>query len=452
MGRIRLLLVDDDEVFRRLLTSSLRELGYDVVPAGSVEEARFRILDSVLDLALVDLRLSDGDGLDVLRAIREHQPRVETVMLTGHGTISTSVQAMRQGAFDYLRKPCPTEELEVTLQKAREHQMLVAQNAALRRGLIPSGARRTAGMVGESPAFRELLDLVGRIAPADSTVLIHGETGTGKEEVAKLLHAMSPRSGNPLVTVDCTSLQPELLSNELFGHERGSYTGAERAKPGLFEVADQGTLFLDEIGEVPPEIQTRLLRVLEGGTFRRVGATREIRVDVRIVAATNRELTKMMSEGQFRRDLYYRLSTIGIHVPPLRSRLEDVPLLVECFLDRLEWKLGRARRFTPAAMTALRKYAWPGNVRELMHVVERAVVLARNTEIGVEALPRELLNPALSDPELPEELATCAEIERRHILRVIESVRGSRTRACAILGIGERTLYRKLKEYGYGQE
>ena len=441
----KLLLVDDDDAFRAVLTHALADAGYEVVPAGSVEAARMCIAAHDLDLALVDLCLGDGDGLDVLALLRERQPRVQVVMLTGHGTIASSVEAMRRGAFDYLRKPCSVEELEVTLQKAQEHQGLLERNAVLTRGLArPTGAP---SMIGGSPAFLELLDLVDRVAEADAAVLVLGETGAGKDEVARRLHAMSPRRAAPLVTVDCAALDPSLLTNELFGHERGSYTGATAAKPGLFEVADRGTLFLDEVGELTPETQTRLLRVIETGRFRRVGGTRELSVDVRVVAATNRDLDHMMSHGQFRRDLYYRLSTICVEVPPLRRRREDVAPLCEVFLARLNVRRGQRKRLSAEALERLCAYDWPGNVRELLHVIERAHILSRGDRIDTEGLPAEVLRAAPSPAPDDHELLPLSEVERRHIERVVAEMHGNRARAASILGIGERTLYRKLKDY-----
>ena len=450
MPSVPLLVVDDDRTFRELIAGELAARGYRTSTAEDARSAIALAHREDFSLALVDLRLPDGSGLDVLRRIRELQPEVEVVVLTGHGSIDTAIEAMRLGAFDYLRKPCPIEELEVSLQKALERRTLVRQNSILRDGYAPPDLGSE--FVGASAAFRGVCDLVGRVAPTDSSVLILGETGVGKDVVAKLIHARSPRREQPLVVVECAALHEELLDSELFGHEKGAYTGAVQAKHGLFEVADGGTIFLDEIGDVSQTTQVKLLRILETGRFRHVGGTRELSVDVRVLAATNRDLDDMMKRGYFRRDLFFRMNTIRIEVPPLRDRPEDLPVLTDHFLRRLNSRFGCAKRFTPAALERLARYAWPGNARELLHLVERAVILSPDDEIGVDHLPAEVQRcgpgPALTTSA---ELPTLQELERCHIERVLGVVTGNRARAAQILGISERTLYRKVKEYGLGE-
>ncbi len=440
----RLLLVDDDDTFRGLMAAELDRLGYRIVAAAGAAEARQRVAhDEGLDLALVDMHLGDGDGLEVLRHLRAHSPQTEVVMLTGHGTIDSAIEAIRLGACDYLTKPCSLAELQVVLGKAQERRTLLERNAVLSDGLQPPNIGHC--FIGRSAAFQRVRSLIDRVAASHATVTILGETGVGKEVVARLIHAGSERSRQPLVVVDCTTLHDDLLHSELFGHEKGAYTGANERKHGLFEVADGGTLFLDEVGDLSPALQQKLLRVLETGTFRHVGGTREIHVDARIVAATNRDLADMTKRGFFRSDLFYRLGTLRIEVPPLRERIEDIPALVQHFLARIEARFSQHRQFTPAALRQMQAWRWPGNVRELRHAVEAAVVLCGGTLIDVEHLPREVCEASGGDGG---RLRTLEQLERDHIGHVVRSVGGNRTQAAGILGISERTLYRKLHEHG----
>jgi DNA-binding NtrC family response regulator len=371
---------------------------------------------------------------------------VEVIMITGHGSIDTAIEAIRMGAFDYVAKPCPLGELELRLQRALERRSLRQRASLLERGLTPPDPRGS--LVGESAVFRRLLDLIERVGPTDSTVLITGETGTGKELVAKLLHARSARRSRPFVTVECAALQETLLQSELFGHEKGAFTGADRAKPGLFEVAHGGTIFLDEIGEVSPVTQVKLLRVLDTSMFRHIGGTSEIRVDVRIVAATNRDLAAMVAQSLFREDLYYRLSIIALAVPPLRERREDLDLLAQHFAGRLNSRFGFVKRLAPETLDVLRHHAWPGNVRELLHVIESALVIADGAEVRPEHLPPGVrAQPTPATAAVSEGIATLEQMERAHILRALETMDGHRGKAARLLGISERNLYRKLREY-----
>lgn len=443
-----LLLVDDDDTFRLVLARELGHRGFDVAMASSGREALRDMEVAQPDIILLDLQLPDRSGMEVLDAVKDLSPGSEVIMLTGHGSMDTAIRAIRAGAFDYVSKPCPLDELEVRIQRALERQALNRRTTVLERGLTP----RDPGdwLVGQSRGFLKLLQLTERVAPTDSTVLITGETGSGKEMVAKLLHSRSSRAKRPFVVVECAALQEELLQSELFGHERGAFTGADRRKAGLFEVADGGTIFLDEIGEVSPSTQVKLLRVLDTGSFRHVGGTQEIRVDVRVVAATNRDLDTWVAKGLFREDLYYRLSTIILRLPPLRERGEDVDLLADHFVTLLNNRFGLQKRIGSEARQLLREHDWPGNVRELLHAVERALIVSEGDEIASQHLPR-----ALRFAKAPARrsngsraLPSLEELEREHIERVLDSVEGHRGRAAAILGISERNLYRKLKAYG----
>ena len=329
MKQPSLLLVDDDPAFRQVMAGELGRVGYEVDAVGTGEEAIQRVAATEPEVVLLDLRLPGMGGLETLKAIQASAPTTEVIMLTGHGSIDSAIESIRVGACDYVVKPCPLDELQIRIQRALERRSLRQRTNILERGLTPPDLSNS--FIGDSPEFRRLLNLIDRVAPSDSTVLISGETGAGKERVAKLIHARSSRRAKPFVVVECAALQESLLQSELFGHERGAFTGADRAKPGLFEVAHGGTIFLDEIGEVSPATQTKLLRVLDTSTFRHVGSTREIRVDVRILTATNRDISAMVRQGLFRQDLFYRLSTIAVEVPPLRARGNDVELLAQHF-------------------------------------------------------------------------------------------------------------------------
>jgi DNA-binding NtrC family response regulator len=444
-----LLLVDDDRMFSRVMAAELERRGYTVTTAATGAEAIEEAARREPAIVLLDLRLPDMDGLEVLKVLRERSPGSEVIMLTGHGSIDTAMESVRAGAFDYIAKPCPLEELEVRIQRALERQSLRRRASLLERGLTPPDLGSS--FIGDSPAFRKLLQLIDRVAPSDSTVLITGETGSGKEMVAKLIHARSARQGRPFVVVECAALQEELLQSELFGHERGSFTGAERGKSGLFEVAGGGTIFLDEIGEVSPATQVKLLRVLDTSTFRHVGGTTEIHVDVRVVAATNRDLAGLVRQGLFREDLYYRLSTITLELPPLRERREDLVLLAEHFVSLINDRYGFHRQIGREALEILDRHDWPGNVRELLHVIEAAMVVGDGPQILPAHLPAALRAKASGPSPSPAGgggLPTLQEMERAHIELVLRETHGHRGQAAGILGISERNLYRKLREYG----
>jgi DNA-binding NtrC family response regulator len=440
-----ILLVDDDDAFRTVMGGELGRAGFEVVTASSGGEALRIAADRQPLVVVLDLNLPDLTGLQVLERLRAACPSSEVLMLTGHGSIDTAIQAVRAGAFDYVAKPCPLDELEVRIQRALERHSLTRRATLLERGLTPPDLGHA--FVGQSPRFLEVVELIGRVAPSNAAVLITGETGSGKEIVAKLLHARSSRRDRPFVVVECAGLQESLLQSELFGHERGAFTGADRAKPGLFEVAHGGTIFLDEIGEVSASTQVKLLRVLDASTFRHVGGTSEITVDVRLLAATNRDLSAMVRLGQFREDLFYRLSTIALHLPPLRERTGDVELLARHFVTQLNERRGGRRELGEAALEVLERHNWPGNVRELKHVIEAALLVCDGTEVRPEHLPASLRGRP--DAEPARILPTLDELEREHIRRVLDAVHDHRGQAARILGISERNLYRKLRDYGW---
>jgi DNA-binding NtrC family response regulator len=444
-----LLLVDDDAAFRQVMAGELRRVNFEVATAGSGEEAVRKVAELEPEVVLLDLQLPDVSGLEVLKTIRGSSPASEVIMLTGHGSIDTAIESIRIGAFDYVVKPCPLDELEVRIQRALERRSLQKRANLLERGLTPPDLRSS--FIGDSPEFRRLIQLIERVAPGDSSVLITGETGSGKDMVAKLIHARSPRRSRPFIVVECAALQESLLQSELFGHERGAFTGADRAKPGLFEVAHGGTIFLDEIGEVSQATQVKLLRVLDTSTFRHVGGTTEVRVDVRVLAATNRDLPAMVRQGLFREDLFYRLSTITLKTPPLRERRTDVDLLAGHFVAGLNDRFGCRKQIGAEASELLRRHDWPGNVRELQHAVEAAMIVCEGEEILPEHLPAALRASPAAAPSSPPsgdtDLPTLEELERAHIELALQRTDGHRGRAAKILGISERNLYRKLREY-----
>jgi len=389
------LLAEDDDSTRALLALEIRRRGFEVtaVPGGrqAVEAMRGRSFDVVV----TDLLMQEVDGFQVLESARRLNPEAQVVVVTGHGSVDSAVRAMKAGAFDYITKPVDPEELGLALQKALERKQLLGEVEHLRAQV--RGKFSLESIVYASPAMHNVLELARKVATTDAAVLIEGESGTGKEIIARAIHAASARRTHPFVAVNCGALPEGLLESELFGHERGSFTGAVASKRGLFEEAHDGTLFLDEIGEMTPALQVKLLRALQSGEIRRVGENRNIKVNARIIAATNRDLKRAVAVGRFRDDLYYRLKVFPIHIPPLRERPEDILPLAETFLRRAREKYtGKARTFSPPAARALRAYSWPGNVRELEHAIERAVILASQEEVRPEDLPPEVRAPAPS--------------------------------------------------------
>jgi DNA-binding NtrC family response regulator len=449
VSELRLLIVDDEESFRKLVGRELGRAGYAVETAGTLAEAREALARQSFHVVLLDLRLPDGNGLDLLSDIKSSLPATQVVVLTAYGTVQEAIAAMKEGAHDFLTKPCKLGELEAVIEKALRMQDLERDNIALQRDV--ERLQTSDRFVGETPAVQELHALVGRVAATDSTVLIRGESGVGKELVARAVHRLSRRSKQPFVVVDCASLHENLLQSELFGHEKGAYTGAIRLKHGLFEVADRGTIFLDEIAEITPPLQVKLLRVLENGVFRRVGGTADVKVNVRVIAATNRDLEAMLRAGSFREDLYYRLNVFSLQIPPLRERVEDIPLIVDYYIRNSAIVPKRRMIVSDDAMVVLRRYPWPGNARELENVVERALILCDSGTITTEHLPIGVrLGPSGDGNEPSSRRPTLEEVERRYIRQVLDDCKGHRQNAARILGISERNLYRKLKEIEAG--
>ena len=437
------LVIDDDALSREFLAEAVRTAGYRVRQASDGDQGIAALRTGDVDIVFTDLRMPGRDGLAVLRAALATLGDVPVVVLTAFGTVETAVEAMRVGAEDFLLKPVSPEQIEVVLGRIEGRRALVRENKVL-KAQARSGEETPMDIIGKSPSFLEAVRLAERVAATDATVLVRGESGTGKEVIATVLHVQSSRSEGPFIKVNCAALTESLLTSELFGHERGAFTGAVARKEGRFELAAGGTLFLDEIGELPGEVQAKLLRVLETGEFERVGGVRTLRADARIVAATNRDLERAMKDGRFREDLYYRLNVVPVWLPPLRERIEDVHALAEYFLARYRARHGvDVREFTPAALDALRASEWPGNIRELANVVQRAVLVARGRKIGPESLG---LPDAQEQPHghLPVGM-TLEAVERQLILRTLESTGWNRTKAAALLEVTPRTLSNKIR-------
>jgi DNA-binding NtrC family response regulator len=439
---IRVLVADDEKNLRDLLVRELGRKGHDVDGVGDGEAALERLSGGGYDVVVLDMKMPRREGIEVLRELAASPEPPQVIVMTGFQEVGTAVEAMKLGAYDYLTKPAKIEELDILIRKAAEKGQLVRDNVALRAHA--PGAAPFGGLLTRSARMQDVLRIIERVAPTDSAVLILGESGTGKELVARAIHEHSLRAERPFVPIHCGALPREVLESELFGHEKGAFTGAVAAKPGLVELADGGTLLLDEIGEMEPDSQVKLLRALETGTFFRVGGTRPRRVDVRIVAATNRDLAEAMRHGEFRQDLYYRINTIAIQLPPLRDRREDIAMLAKHFVER--HAAYGVKRLSPAAMSALESYAWPGNVRELQHAIERAMILSKGEEIFPEDLPPEVAGGAPLPAAIPA-AGSLEGMERQHIVSTLRQVGGHRGKAAALLEIDPKTLYRKILTY-----
>jgi DNA-binding NtrC family response regulator len=445
------LIVEDDETFRMVVSEILHSGGYDVVAVGSGEEAialaAREEAERRVDVVVSDVRLGDGaDGMEVLAAFQRHRPQTPVILMTAFGEVEAAMKAIQRGAYDYISKPFDNRELLVTVGRALERQRLVEENRALKK----EKGERMREIVGRSLAMLDVYKMVARVAPSMSTVLVIGESGTGKELVARAIHNHSPRAAGPFVAVNCTALAETLLESELFGHAKGAFTGAVSSKRGLFEEAQGGTLFLDEIGDVNQKMQAQLLRVLQEGEIRRVGGLEPIRVDVRVVAATNRDLEEEVEKGRFREDLYFRINVVTIRLPPLRERREDIPLLVEHFLAKYARREGRQDAgIADEALGMIQRYAWPGNVRELENVVERALALSKSGIILPSDLPVEISGQSgrpqpITPASIIDDRPTLAELEQRYINLILQQEGGNKKRAAEILGIDRRTLYRTL--------
>jgi len=447
-----ILVVDDEPPQLELIGGFLKKQGFEVTLAESGEKALQRFRRESFDLVLTDQRMPNLSGLDLLKAVRAVNPETPVIVVTAYGSIETAVSAIKAGATDYLTKPLNLDELLHRIEKVREHHRLVLENRDLREEL---GERhRIEGIIGESGRMLEVFSLVRRVAPSEATVLIRGESGTGKELIAKAIHFASPRASGPLVKVNCAALPETLLESELFGHERGAFTGALVTRKGRFEVASGGTIFLDEIGDLPTHLQAKLLRVLQEREFERVGSSLPISVDVRILAATHRDLERLLKAGQFRDDLYYRLNVVTIVLPPLRERRQDLPLFMDHLLRAFAEKNGKKiRGFTSEAREALLRYDYPGNVREIENIIERASVITRGDVIGRADLPISIQEPEVEESSSKTDLPVVVErLERRLIREALARSGGVQTRAAEQLGITERALRYKLKKYGFQGE
>jgi len=443
----RILIVDDEEHMCWALSRAMQQEGYQAVTATSGQEGLALLNRNEASLVILDLKLQDMDGLEVLKQIKAHFPKLPVIMITAHGTIQTAIEAMKMGAADYITKPFDLDELMIVVKKNLQITKLLTEVSFLRSELT----KEHEIMVGESKPFREVRQLIERVAPTEATVLITGESGTGKEVAAVAIHQLSNRREGPFVVVNCAALPEQLLESELFGYERGAFTGAATRKPGRFELADKGTIFLDEIGEMSPAMQAKLLRVLQNQTFERVGGTKTLRVDTRIIAATNRDLSKLVKSGGFREDLYYRLNVIQIHLPPLRERKEDIPLLVEHFINKFRSLYPTGGEITDEALELLCRYDWPGNIRELQNVIERALILSQGDPITPAHLPKELLQSgsgrAKLKIEIPDEGISLEEVEKELIREALKKAGGNQTKAAALLGITRATLLYRMQKY-----
>jgi DNA-binding NtrC family response regulator len=446
--RVRVLVVDDDEITCNLLEEVLAKEGYAVDRALNGREAINKGERVPYDVVLTDIRMIGADGMEVLRAYRQKSPETIIIMMTAFGSIETAIRAIKEGAYDYVSKPFKLEEIKLTIHRALEQSRLFRENLQYRQELITK--YKIENMVGRSPQMLQVYKTIARVAESRSTVLISGESGTGKELVARAIHFNSLRASKPFVAVDCGSLAETLLESELFGHVRGAFTGAVISKKGLFEEADGGTCFLDEVGDISLSMQAKLLRVLQEHEIKRVGGTETIKIDVRIVAATNKNLEELVAEKKFREDLFYRLNVVFIHLPSLRERAEDIPLLADHFLRKYAVENAKpVSQISQEALEHLARYGWPGNVRELENVIERAVTLSHHSIILPEDLPRRLtVEPAEdSSRSLPSRIPL-SELEKLYLQKVLEETGGNKKKAAAILGIDRRTLYRMAARYG----
>ena len=453
---VRVLVVDDDESHAQAVADSLSRINCDCTVAGSGERGSQLISSENWDVVVTDLQMGEIDGLDILRQTKEELPDAEVIVLTGHGSITSAVTAMQHGAYTYLTKPLDINELRSAVEKASARLRLIRRNAELRRSLEERFGFE--GVIGNSPQMHRIIEILKNVSPTDSTILIQGENGTGKELVAKAIHQNSPRKNKPFVPLNISALPDSILESELFGHEQGAFTGASGKRVGKFEYANGGTLFLDEVGEMPMDTQVKLLRVLEDRKVTRLGANEEMDINVRLVAATNANLRKMVDDGAFREDLYYRLNVVSIELPPLRERPGDIPLLMEHFLRELSKKTGReAQGFSRTARLALLSYQWPGNIRQLRNTIESMLVMDTDGLLDVDGLPAEIA-PLAREENLAEGVDGPAgadsligrpldEVEKYYIQRALELTDGNREETARLLQIGERTLYRKIKEY-----
>ncbi len=444
----KILIVDDDESVRGYISDALIGMGHAPLAAPSGEMAVEYLEKSEFDLVITDFKMPGLSGMDVLKKALDNWPDCAVIMITAYGTIERAVEAMKIGALDYITKPIGLDHLEVIINKALDYKALKVENRILKSEL--SDKYSFENIIGKAAVMRDVFELIRRASPSDSTILINGESGTGKELVAKAIHFNSARSGNPFIKMNCAALPEGLIESELFGHEKGAFTGAIRANRGRFEMANRGTLLLDEISEIPPALQAKLLRVLQEKEFERIGSGQTIKIDVRVIATSNRDLKDEIAKGNFRDDLFYRLNVIPIDLPPLRQRLEDIPLLCEHFLNKYCQKMGLPnKRLSNKVSQMLLSYSWPGNVRELENIIERAVVISKNQELKIGDFPPDMTAgiPALSKTNMDVGMSI-GDAEKILILKTLKAHGGNKSKAADVLGISTRTLRNKLHEYG----
>lgn len=445
---LNLLVVDDERAIREACREVAQSLGFNTSAADSAEQA-VRLLESQsIDAVLLDLRLPGAGGLEALRQIKERRPDAVVIVVTGYGTVQSAVQAMKNGAYDYVTKPFSMDELKLLLERVASHLKLKTENRMLREKI--KSKQGFGSIVGRAPEMEKLYRIIAKAAHSTHPVLILGESGTGKELVARSIHFSGPYRDKPFIPVDCGSLVPTLIESELFGHVKGAFTGAAQTKDGLLAIAEGGTVFLDEVGELPVDLQAKLLRAIQEKEIRPVGSTKRIAINVRILAATNRDLEQAVAQGTFRRDLYFRLNVLSLRIPPLRERRQDIPLLAAHFLERMPQVGGQERRLQDDALKLMLAYDWPGNVRELENCLERACALSTGPVLLPSDLPTTIHTPAGTAPisaESSAKIIPLAELEKQTILNTISQLNGDKLMAARLLGIGKTTLYRKLKEY-----
>ena len=442
-NKIKLLFVDDDKTFSKVMKKELTRMGYSVVCADCGEKAIDTFKKRNFEVIILDIKMPGIGGLNTLKGVKEIDPEVEVIMLTGRATIESAVESMKIGAYDYITKPCRLSELDILLKKAYEKRQISKENISLKRLVTSKELDKV--MISQSDKMKPVFSLIDKVAVTDSTVIIQGESGTGKELVARDIHQKSKRNQYPFVAVNCAALHDTLLESELFGHVKGAFTGAHEARQGLFEVADKGTLFLDELGELPTNIQAKLLRVLESGEIRRLGDSKVIFVDTRIITATNKDLTSMVKRGSFREDLFFRINIVRISLPPLRDRHDDIPLLAQHFLKTHKINMTQ-KKFCNDALECMKRYSWPGNIRELENFVENIIIVTDDEKIGVCNLPEEIRGYVTNDYVLDADVSL-SDLEKQHIINTLSKMNGNKTRVADTLGISIKTLYNKLKLY-----
>ena len=446
----KILIVDDEPTHLKMLETVLTAEGFELQKANDGQTAIEAVEERFYDLILMDVRMSRMDGIEALKRIKEISPGIPVIIMTAYASVNTAVDALKSGAYDYLTKPLDIDELKILVQKALRHQQLEKENIFLKEQL--KGRFDFSNIIGQSPMMLHLFETISLVAPSDATVLITGESGTGKEIIANAIHQNSLRREKPLIKVNCAALPETLLESELFGHKKGAFTGALKRRQGRFQLAHEGTIFLDEIAEMAPSTQAKILRVLQEREFEPLGGSSTIKVDTRVIAATNKDLKSEIQEGRFREDLYFRVNVVMLNVPPLRERREDIPLLADFFLKQYAEKNQRLiKGFTPLATDLLMRFDWPGNVRELENVTERAVIMARGDVITPDEFPETLrsLDPDLKKTSIDLSPGRSLKaVEKEMILRTLEDTNGNRTHAAKILGISRRTLQLKLKDYG----